>query len=269
MPLLVPLLCYLPGLFVSLDFTAHDIVPCRAMIHLSPISLQVVSLLSSVLDILYPPQPQRALNFLAVAAVDIHSTFQLECWQTLNWYDRWWFEVAGPPCMLLALVAVRWAWARRGPEDLAKAAAEAQAAAFFVVMLLYPRVSSRIFAVLRCRWLGPESVGPSVLEADYSVSCMTDRHQHYMALAWVLVVAIPVGVPLVALAVLLRASRAHRAAHAAGELGAALAPLPELGEDDGVEEAKEAFIHAQLAERYCLAFSISSIVSVATSSVVD
>ena len=125
----------------------------------------MVTLLSSVLDILYPPQPQRALNFLAVAAVDIHSTFQLECWQTLNWYDRWWFEVAGPPCMLLALVAVRWAWARRGPEDLAKAAAEAQAAAFFVVMLLYPRVSSRIFAVPRCRWLGPESEGPSVLEA--------------------------------------------------------------------------------------------------------
>ena len=253
--------------FVSLDFTPH--VSCG-----DPIPhclLQVVSLLSSVLDILYPPRPQQALNFLGVAAVDVHNIFQLECWHAFDWYGQWWLAVAGLPCTLMAIVAASWAWKRqrRGPEGQAETAAEARSAAFFVVMLLYPRVSSRIFAVLRCRWLGPESVGPSVLEADYSVSCMTSHHHHYMTLARVLVVAIPLGVPLVALAVLLRASRAHRAAHAAGELGAALAPLPELGEDDGVEEAKEAFIHAQLAERYCLAFSISSIVSVATSSVVD
>ena len=127
-----------------------------------------------------------------------------------------------------------WAWKRqrRGPKGQAEAAAEARSAAFFVVMLLYPRVSAKIFAVLRCRWLGPESIGPSVLEADYSVSCMTGRHEHYMALAGVLVAVIPVGVPLVALAVLLRASRAHRVAHAGrggadDELGEVLPPLPE------------------------------------------
>ena len=221
------------------------------MVQASEFPLQVVSLLASVLDILYPPQPQQALNFLAVAAADANNIFRLECLHWVDWYGRWWLAVAASPCMLLALVAIRWAKARRGPEGQAKAAADAQAGAFFVVMLMYPRVSSRIFAVLRCRWLGPDSEGPSVLEADYSVSCMTDRHQNYMALAGVLVVAIPIGVPLIALAVLLRASRAHRVAHVAhggigDQLGESLAPLPELGEDQAVEEA---FVHAQLAER--------------------
>ena len=214
--------------------------------------IKVVSLLPSVLDILYPPRPQQALNFLGIAAVDIHNIFQLECWHAFDWYGQWWLAVAGLPCTLLAIVAASWAWKRqrRRPEGQAEVAAEARSAAFFVVMLLYPRVSSRIFAVLRCRWLGPESIGPSVLEADYSVSCMTDRHQGYAVVAGMLVAAIPVGVPLVALVLLLRASRAHHTPHAAqgSQLGEASAPLLELGVEHGTE-AEEAFIHAQMAAR--------------------
>ena len=119
---------------------------------------------------------------------------------------------------------------------------------------------TKIFAVLRCRWLGPESEGPSVLEADYSVSCMTSHYQHYRTLAAVLVVVIPLGVPLVALAVLLRASRAHRVAHAAQveQLDEALAPLPEQGSEQGLEEAEEAFVHAQLTARCGPAFPVLS-----------
>ena len=64
-------------------------------------------MLSSVLDILFPPRLQRALNVLAVATVDVHDLFQFECLQ-LDWYTRWWFAVAGPPLTLLLLVAVRW-----------------------------------------------------------------------------------------------------------------------------------------------------------------
>ena len=89
---------------------------------------------------------------------------------------------------------------------------------------------------------------------------MTSHYQHYRTLAAVLVVVIPLGVPLVALAVLLRASRAHHTPHAAqgGQLGEASAPLLELGVEHGTEEAEEAFIHAQMAARCGLAIKQNS-----------
>ena len=90
---------------------------------------------------------------------------------------------------------------------------------------------------------------------------MTSHCQHYRTLAAVLVVVIPLGVPLVALAVLLRASRAHRVANAAQveQLDEALAPLPEQGSEQGLEEAEEAFVHAQLTARCGPAFPVLSL----------
>jgi hypothetical protein len=75
-------------------------------------------------------------------------------------------------------------------------------AAFFVVMLLYPRVSNSIFSALRCRILGPEySVQNtlttlSVLEDDYSVNCHDPRYRRYFIGAWLLVFIWPIGIPV-------------------------------------------------------------------------
>ena len=153
---------------------------------------------------------------LAVISVDIHGILQLEC-LGLDWFARWLVAVAVVPVCLLAVVGTRWLWRRRraGTDGRARAAAlkEGLSAAFFVVMLLYPRVSSKIFAVLRCRWLGPQTgpdKGPAVLEEDFRVDCISEQYHWYETAAKVLVVLIPIGVPLFALVTILSPSQYRR-----------------------------------------------------------
>ena len=158
---------------------------------------------------------QRLLHVidLAVVSVDLNGILQLDC-LGLDWFARWLVAVAVVPICLLAVVGARWLWQRRraGTDRRARAAAlqEGLSAGFFVVMLQYPRVSYKIFAVLRCRWLGPQTgpdKGPAVLEEDFRVDCMSEQYHWYETAASVLVVIIPIGVPLFALVVLLRTAR--------------------------------------------------------------
>ena len=81
----------------------------------------------------------------------------------------------------------------------AEATQSALKALAFVAMLLYPAVSTSIFNALRCRQLGEAS---SWLEADYTVSCLDRRYSFYAAAAYVLVVVVPIGFPLILLGAL-------------------------------------------------------------------
>ena len=152
----------------------------------------------------------RWLADLAVFSVDVRGILQLDC-LGLDWYQRWLIAVAVVPMCLLAVVCARWLWQRQraGTDHLARTAAlqECLSACFFVVMLLYPLVSSRIFAVLRCRWLGPSEKGPAVLEEDFRVDCMTEQYHWYQIAAKFLVVLVPIGVPLFALVLLFHTAR--------------------------------------------------------------
>jgi hypothetical protein len=85
-----------------------------------------------------------------------------------------------------------------------------------------------------------------VLEADYGVDCLDPLHRRFEAAAYVLVLLVPLGVPLAALAVLLRAHRAHRTAFAAGGPRESTA-------DEGAAVAHasaEAYAHARLEAQY-------------------
>ena len=62
--------------------------------------------------------------------------------------------------------------------------------AFF---LQYPQLSASILSALRCRALGEHA---SWLEADYSVSCLSERYLTFRWVATVLVVVVPVGIPV-------------------------------------------------------------------------
>lgn len=66
--------------------------------------------------------------------------------------------------------------------------------------LQYPQVSASIFSALRCRALGDHA---SWLEADYSVSCLSERYLTFRRIATALVVVVPVGIPVGLLAGLL------------------------------------------------------------------
>ena len=57
---------------------------------------QVLSLLSGVLGLLFPPQPRHAMSYLSVLNVDLRRLVQLDC-HGLDFYARWRLRSARPP----------------------------------------------------------------------------------------------------------------------------------------------------------------------------
>ena len=170
---------------------------------------QVLSLLSGVLDIVYPSRARTALGTAALLVADLRGFVRLDClgW---TWYAKWFAALLGIPAVLLGIVGLRFAWSRRQQHAAAKA--EAVRACFFVAMLLYPQLSSTIFSALRCRRLGPTT---SVLEADYSIYCSDSDFTPIRVMAWVLVFVVPLGFPAMLLWVLWRRWRSGHDAEAA------------------------------------------------------
>ena len=172
-------------------------------------SAQVVSLLPTVLEIVFPPPPRAALSFTSLLVADLARVLHFECWG-LSWYGKWVMSVIGVPSLGVSAVGVFWLWQwkdlRRMDVDSdsyttarAEATQSALKALAFVAMLMYPAVSTSIFNALRCRQLGEAS---SWLEVDYTVSCLDRRYSFYAAAAYVLVVVVPIGFPLILLGAL-------------------------------------------------------------------
>jgi hypothetical protein len=216
--------------------------------------VQVLTLLSEMLDVLFPPQPQAAMETMSVFTLDIHRLVQLDCWG-YDWYIRWLTTVIIVPLTLLALVACQYGVERarnkKHPDKIAQAAIEK---AFFVVILLYPKVSAKIFTILRCRWLGPVA---GVLEADYSISCDTLEYEHYHTLALLLVLVIPIGVPTLLLALLLRSAQHHRlrfnsrSVQQVGNMFSRPVPRKAEGEKHRQEEAEYVYEKLQKTYAFC------------------
>eukprot|EP01043_Picozoa_sp_COSAG02_P023038 COSAG02_NODE_1218_length_13814_cov_250.988844_5_plen_1293_part_00 len=165
-------------------------------------SAQILSLIPTVLELVFPPKPRAALSYLAVVVADIRGFLRLECYGW-TWYNKWLATVCGPPLACLCIAAVYWGlcWFRnrkideenRG-EDLVQATQRCYRGLGFCAMFFYPQLSACIFSALECRQLGESS---SWLEADYSIGCRTDRYLQYRFAAQLLVVFVPVGFPLI------------------------------------------------------------------------
>jgi hypothetical protein len=74
--------------------------------------------------------------------------------------------------------------------------------AVIIMQLLYPKLATRTFQMLRCQDLGP-SVG-MLLESDYSVTCHEGLHDQFVSLAVLSILGYLIGVPLATFVVLWR-----------------------------------------------------------------
>eukprot|EP01044_Picomonas_judraskeda_P008206 COSAG03_NODE_923_length_5297_cov_3.031358_2_plen_1443_part_00 len=170
-------------------------------------SAQVLSLMPTVLEMVFPPQPRAALSFASLLVADLKNVMRTECWGW-SWYDRWMASVVGVPLLgtitvasyyLSRMVKARRLDAESRREGHVAAAKDALRALAFLAMFLYPSLSAEIFSALHCRALGPSS---SWLEADYEVSCKDPRYVRYENAAYILTAVVPVGFPLALLAAL-------------------------------------------------------------------
>eukprot|EP01052_Picozoa_sp_SAG31_P000188 SAG31_NODE_6_length_43291_cov_191.503496_2_plen_1028_part_00 len=163
---------------------------------------QVLSLLSGVLDLLFP-HPE-VMETLSLATANLNQLFRFECLDFFDFYVRWTISVVGVPSLATTAIGGRWLWQRYRGVDLGEARQTAVQASFFVAMVIYPKVSNEIFRLLPCRSLGQKL---AVLQSDYSVDCMSTHYSRYHAVAIALVVIVPIGMPLVLLILLLCSHR--------------------------------------------------------------
>jgi hypothetical protein len=172
--------------------------------------LQIIALLKDVLSLVFPPNAQHMLNFAALVSADIHSLINFDC---LGWsfFDKWALTVIVIPAFSVIMAGIFSVWQlrskfetqdSRGSTNGTAAAQESRRrvakatfanSLFFLVLLLYPQVSNRIFSTLRCRQLGDIL---SVLEEDYSIGCFDSAYKSARAIALVLVIIWPVGIPV-------------------------------------------------------------------------
>eukprot|EP01043_Picozoa_sp_COSAG02_P004993 COSAG02_NODE_133_length_34692_cov_83.845229_6_plen_931_part_00 len=152
---------------------------------------QVLALLKDVLNLMFPDGPRQAMSYVGLFTADFHMLYAFDC-NGWDWYSTWLLTVLGLPATAVLAVGCRYTWQRWYGRD-AKALSNATAALFFVVLLLYPRVSSLILSALRCRRLGEYM---QRLEVDYSVDCLGSRYQRYRTFALVMLAAWPIGIPV-------------------------------------------------------------------------
>jgi hypothetical protein len=167
---------------------------------------QVLSLISSVLGLLFPPAPRQAMSWLSLITIDVHRIVALECYG-YDYYVRWFVGVFAPPFLATIAISMRAMQQRWKGADMGTIRQDAAGLGFFTTMLFYPKLSALIFEMVRCRDLGDSL---SVLEADSSVHCTTARYTHYRSGAAVLVIFVPFGVPALLLAMLLHHGRRAR-----------------------------------------------------------
>ena len=172
------------------------------------------------------------MSYVALLTADVSTLVQFDS-RGWEWFDMWLLTVVGVPVFALAIVCTRYWWQRYRRN--AKARSNAVGALFFVVLLLYPRVSSNILSALRCRQLGATV---KVLEVDYAVSCFDPRYLSYRTAAWMLLAVWPVGIPVGLLGLLWRHWRRN-----AREFEATTAVA-------GSEESGASYNKSKLIERY-------------------
>jgi Leucine-rich repeat (LRR) protein len=163
-------------------------------------SMQVLSLISGVLRLVYPTEARASLNAAAIPSLSLRTLFSLDCWGW-SWYDRWLVVTVVLPGVAFLVVVVSLAVQRRARGPSGATRKNGIRRLFYVALFLYPQVSTTILSALQCRQIGSEI---SVLEADYAVLCSDSQYELCRYGAQLLVLLWVLGIPFGLLAVMWR-----------------------------------------------------------------
>jgi hypothetical protein len=154
---------------------------------------QVVTQIGLVLDLDFPPQMDKILDFLKLLAIDFQ-ILELDCMTggRLDFYNKWVVQVFVLPAVTLFVVGLQYCYKRR-QSGAEVAAGYLKTNTFVVIFFMYPSLCNTAFSMINCRDLGP---GVSVLIKDYRIDCSTDRHETYRFVAGAYIVVVAFGVPL-------------------------------------------------------------------------
>jgi hypothetical protein len=155
---------------------------------------QVVNQIGLVLDIEYPPMIKRMFSFLSPFAMNLKSILQLDCLGDIQFYEEWTVRIFVIPLMMVAIVAARYAYAKRSSSSSSTdAASRFHADLFVIIFLIYPGVCNEAFSMYNCRALDGDL---TVLHMDYRIDCSSTVHSFYQLVAGAVIGVFSVGIPL-------------------------------------------------------------------------
>ena len=135
----------------------------------------------------YPPMYAQLCELLDGLQLDVLQMLPLGCVFPVSFHA----SMLARTLLPLVLIAVL-----RIIQALARSAAVKDACgstAFFIIFLVYPGCSMKVFSTLQCV---PIDDGTRWLRADLSINCDAPTHQIMTVYAWAMVVIYPIGVPV-------------------------------------------------------------------------
>eukprot|EP01046_Picozoa_sp_COSAG06_P014091 COSAG06_NODE_863_length_11877_cov_16.370012_4_plen_807_part_00 len=171
-----------------LSGTALAIQPMKLLVSY----VQIVGHVGVVLHFQFPPVWAAVLASFKPLVANIRGVVALECAGLADFHSTWLVEVIAIPLTLLAFLGGFYIYRRQiqGPlVALNKLFSEA----FFLLFLIYPFVSNKLFSVLNCRKLSEKE---TVLAQDYDVDCNDPRHSTFQTGSIILICLFSLGVPI-------------------------------------------------------------------------
>jgi hypothetical protein len=207
---------------------------------------QIAAHMGAVLHFQFPPMIGELFTIFKPLVANIHGVVALECAGLRNFYSAWVVEVFIIPTVLWGIVLCFYMYRKRiaGPSI---AISNFRNEAFFVLFMVYPFITNKLFGVLNCRRVGPDD---EVLVSDYTIDCDTPTHTTLEYVSVTMIFAFSVSVPLV-MAIVVAKNRAeqHKQFSAPTWQYIARRAMAQLGHDN-VDEIKNSIIDITLGNRY-------------------
>jgi len=148
---------------------------------------QVLALLPSAYRLDLPPIFDDFMAFLSVPFSLDFGAFQ--CWAPHNFHGEVIFVAFAPIVIAAGILCVR---ASKSAEREKQTKNVLASAVLYLAYFVVAPVSIKIFQSLQCESFED---GSSYLIADYSIDCDSDEHTSFEVLAYLLVLAYPIGIP--------------------------------------------------------------------------
>jgi hypothetical protein len=163
--------------------------------------LQIFSSMPNVLDNV--PWPKIFLEIalpLGIFNLDFLSIFaETSCGVNVRFFDRFVIHMMLPvlaiAVILMAAVVARVCTPKTKKENLVRINETTSKVVTFVILLLFPGLSTKVFQMMKC--VSIDGVEGELLVEDYSVTCNQGEHVGYTVLASVFLGVYVVGIPLV------------------------------------------------------------------------
>ena len=154
--------------------------------------VQVLGSISATFSISFPPIYSNVMQWLSILELNVLMIMPLSCHGVaMNFYNSLVLRTAIPLVFMLCCLLAK-VFCRCGSKFEAMAD-RAMSAAFFILFLLYPTNSQKVFQTFLCQTFDdPE--GTKALIADLTLDCRTPTHNLFVAYALIMFIY-PFGTP--------------------------------------------------------------------------